>query len=238
MELKERVAVVTGGSTGIGRAIARGLGREGCRLAICARTRSDLEAAAAELRKTEAPEVLAVVADVSDEEDVAGLAAEVEAVLGPPDILVNNAGVGIFGRFQDLTPEDFDTTFGVNVRGAFLCSKAFVPSMVERGDGVIVNIASLAAKNTFPTGAVYAASKHAVLGLSGCMMLDLREEGVRVITVCPGSVDTPFFEKQDHRTPDTARILEPDDVAEIVITAIRISDRGTVSEVEIRPVNP
>ncbi len=238
MELTDRVAVVTGASTGIGRAVAHALGQAGCSLAICARTRGDLEAAASSLRETPAPRVLAITCDVSDEEEVAGLAEGVLDELGTPDVLVNNAGVGIFGRFQDLGIDDFDRTFGVNVRGAFLCSRAFVPAMLRAGGGVIVNVASLAAKNTFAGGSIYAASKHAVMGLSKCMMLDLREEGIRVLTVCPGSVDTPFFDKQDHMTPDRASILDPADVAELVVTAIRLSDRGTVSEVEIRPVNP
>ncbi|MDX1579814.1 MAG: SDR family NAD(P)-dependent oxidoreductase [Gemmatimonadota bacterium] len=238
MELDDRVAVVTGASTGIGRAVATALGEAGCNLAICARTRSDLEEAAGDLRDTSAPRVLAMTCDVSDPEEVAGLAEGVLEELGPPDVLVNNAGIGVFGRFQDLSLEDFDHTFGVNVRGTFLCSRAFVPSMVAAGGGVIVNIASLAGKNVFASGSIYAASKHAVLGMSKCMMLDLRDEGIRVLTVCPGSVDTPFFEKQDHMTPERSKILSPEDVAELVLTAIRLSDRGTVSEVEIRPVNP
>lgn len=238
MELRDRVAVVTGASTGIGRAIAGALAEAGCSLAICARSRDRLETAASALRETAAPGVLAIPCDVSEEEEVAGLAGRVLEELGPPDVLVNNAGVGVFGRFQDLGIEDFDRTFGVNVRGTFLCSRAFVPAMVEAGGGVIVNIASLAGKNAFAGGSVYAASKHAVMGLSRCMMLDLREHGVRVLTVCPGSVDTPFFDKQEHMAPDPAKILSAEDVAELALTAIRLSDRGTVSEVEIRPVNP
>lgn len=237
MQLAGRVAVVTGGSSGIGLAVARVLGEAGCRVAVCARTRDRLERAADALREV-APEVVAVPADVSREEDVARLADRVRDTLGPADVLVNNAGVATFGRFLELGPEDFDRVFGVNVRGAFLCARAFVPDMVARGDGVVVNVASLAGKNAFATGSVYAASKHAVMGLSRCMMLDLRADGVRVITVCPGSVDTPFFDKQDHMTPDRAKILEPADVAGLVVEAIRLSDRGTVSEVEIRPVNP
>lgn len=237
MELEGRVAIVTGGSSGIGLATARALGEAGCRVAVCARRREPLEEAAEALRAA-APEVLAVPADVSREEDVARLADRVREGLGPADILVNNAGAATFGRFLELRPEDFDRIFGVNVRGTFLCSRAFVPDMVERGDGVVVNVASLAGKNAFATGSVYAASKHAVMGMSRSMMLDLRGDGVRVLTVCPGSVDTPFFDKQDHMTPDRARILDAADVAELVVGAIRLSDRGTVSEVEIRPVNP
>lgn len=237
MDLTDRVAVVTGGTTGIGRAVAEALGRAGCRLAICARTGEDLEEAAVAMAG-EGFEVLAVPADVSREEDVERFARRVRDEMGPVDVLVNNAGVARFGDLDELTPADFDAVFGTNVRGLFLCSRAFAPGMVERGHGVIVNVASLAGKNAFPGGTVYAASKHAVMGMSKSMMLELREHGVRVLTVCPGSVNTPFFDKQDRFRPDRERIVQPEDVAELVLSAVRLSDRGTVSEVEIRPVNP
>lgn len=237
MDLTDRVAVVTGGTTGIGRAVAEALGRAGCRVAICARTEEDLEEAATSMARG-GVEVLAFPADVSREEGVERFAEHVRDELGPPDVLVNNAGVARFGRLEELTPEDFDEVFGVNVRGLFLCSRAFAPDMVERGDGVIVNVASLAGKNAFPGGTVYAGSKHAVMGMSKCMMLELREHGVRVLTVCPGSVNTPFFDKQERFEPDRGKLVQPEDVAELVVEAVRLSDRGTVSEVEIRPVNP
>ncbi len=237
MDLRDRVAVVTGGSTGIGRAVAHALGGAGCRLAICARTEVDLEEAARELAGA-GIETLAVPTDVSDEAGVAELAERVEAEMGGADLLVNNAGLARFGRVDELTPADYDAVFGANVRGTFLCTRAFAPGMIERGDGVIVNVASLAGKNAFAGGALYSAAKHAVMGMSKSAMLDLREHGVRVITVCPGSVDTPFFDKQDRFEPDRDRIVAPEDVAELVLEAVRLSDRGTVSEVEIRPVNP
>lgn len=237
MDLRDRVALVTGGSSGIGRAVATALGRAGCRIAICARTEDDLERAAQRMA-SEGVEVLALAADVSREEDVDRLAETVADEMGGPDILVNNAGIARFGRFDELDVQDLDEVFGVNVRGLFLVSRAVVPGMMERGEGVIVNVASLAGKNTFAGGAVYAASKHAVMGLSKCMMLDLREHGIRVVTVCPGSVDTPFFDKQARFDPDRDSILKPEDVAELVVHAVRLSDRGTVSEVEIRPVDP
>lgn len=237
MDLEGRVAVVTGGSSGIGRAVARSLGRAGCRVAICGRTPETLEEAAASLAR-EGFEVLSVPADVSRPEDVEELAERVVDELGPPDVLVNNAGLARFGDLEELSPEDFDTVFGVNVRGVFLCSRAFVPAMKERGDGVVVNVASLAGKNAFPGGTVYAASKHAVMGMSKSMMLELREHGIRVITVCPGSVNTRFFDETDFFDPDRDAIVQPEDVGELVREAVRLSDRGTVSEVEIRPVNP
>lgn len=233
----DRVAVVTGATSGIGRAIASALGRAGCRLAICARTEEALERTAEELA-ADGAEVLAMATDVSREEEVERFAERVLADMGPVSVLVNNAGVGRFGRIDRLDPEDYEAVFGPNVRGVFLMTRAFVPEMVDEGDGVIVNVASLAGKNHFAGGSLYAASKHAVLGMSKCMMLDLREHGIRVLAVCPGSVDTAFFDDQDAFDPDRSKILAPDDVAELVVDAVRLSDRGTVSEVEIRPVNP
>lgn len=237
MELADRIALVTGGSTGIGRATARALARDGARVAICARTEPDLEEAAGEIR-SEGGEVLPVPADVSRREDVEHLAERVRDELGPVDVLVNNAGIGLFAPLEELSVDDFDRCFGVNVRGVFLCCKAFAPAMAERGDGVVVNVASLAGKNFFPEGSVYAGSKHAVMGLSKSLMVELRDRGVRVLTVCPGSVDTPFFDKAEGHDPDRDRIVSPEDVAELIVESVRLSDRGTVSEVEIRPVDP
>lgn len=237
MDLADRVAVVTGGSSGIGLAIAEALAREGARVAICARSSGDLDAAARRLREGGA-EVMAETADVSDPASVSRFAGRVREELGPADVLVNNAGVGVFGELEELTVEDFDRVFDTNVRGVFLCTRAFVPHMAERGDGVVVNIASLAGKNFFAGGSVYSGSKHAVMGLSKSLMVELRDRGIRVLTVCPGSVDTRFFDDPSAPDPDREKILSPREVAEVVRDAIRLSDRGTVSEVEIRPVNP
>ncbi|MDP2480589.1 MAG: SDR family NAD(P)-dependent oxidoreductase [Candidatus Palauibacterales bacterium] len=237
MELTDRVAVVTGASRGIGFAVAHALGREGCRLAICSRTRDELEGAAERLAGS-GSEVLAMPADVAVEEDVERLAQRVREEMGGADILVNNAGITRFGAIDELTARDLDEVLATNVRGPFLCARAFLPGMLEREDGVIVNIASLAGKNFFAGGAAYVASKHALVGLSKSMMLDLRSRGVRVLTVLPGSVDTAFFDTQDRFDPDRDRILRPETVAEAVVEAVRLSDRGTVSEIEVRPVNP
>ncbi len=229
--------VVTGGSTGIGLATAKQLAQAGGKVAICARTTDTLEAAASELREI-GGEVLQVRVDVSREEEVGSLVRVVEDAWGGADLLINNAGIGIFGSFLDLAVDDYDDVFAVNVRGLFLCSSAFAPGMVEQGGGVIVNVASLAGKNAFAGGAIYSASKHAVMGMSKSMMLDLRPHGVRVLTVCPGTVYTPFFDKVDQFNPVKERSLRAEDVAEMILHVVRLSDRGTISEFEIRAVNP
>lgn len=237
MNLEGSRCVVTGGSTGIGLATARQLAAAGGRVAICARTAETLEAAATELRETGA-EILSLRVDVSQEEEVDSLVRAVNEAWGGADLLVNNAGIGVFGTFVDLDIDDYDRVFGVNVRGLFLCSRAFAPGMIEQGGGVIVNVASLAGKNAFAGGAIYSASKHAVMGMSKSMMLDLRPHGVRVLTVCPGTVYTPFFDRVDQFNPVEERSLQADDVAEMILHVVRLSDRATVSEFEIRAVNP
>lgn len=236
MELRSRRAVVTGGSTGIGLATATRLARAGCRVAICARSAEPLEEAGRAIRAAGA-ESLTVQADITNESDVDRLNETVSDAWGGADILVNNAGIGVFGSILDLDVTDYDAVFAVNVRGLFLCTRAFAPDMVDQRDGVIVNVASLAGKNTFAGGAVYSASKHAVMGMSKSMMLDLRPHGVRVLTVCPGTVYTPFFDGTDVQ-PDESKALRPEDVAEMIEHAVRMSDRGTISEFEIRPVDP
>ncbi|MFQ5530474.1 MAG: SDR family oxidoreductase [Gemmatimonadota bacterium] len=229
--------VVTGGSTGIGLATAREFATAGARVVICARTEERLEAATTELRVTGA-EILPLQADVTREEDVESLIRTVEDAWGGADVLINNAGIGIFGNLLDLDVADYDRVFAVNVRGLFMCSRAFAPGMAEQGGGVIVNVASLAGKNAFAGGAIYSASKHAVMGMSKSMMLDLRRHGIRVLTVCPGTVLTPFFDRVDQFDPDADKSLRAEDVAEMILHAVRLSDRGNVSEFEIRPVNP
>jgi len=237
MNLEGSRCVVTGGSTGIGLSTARQLAEAGARVAICARTAETLEAAAAELRETGA-EILPIQADIGQKDEVDSLVRAVNDAWGGTDLLVNNAGIGIFGTFLDLSIDDYDRVFAVNVRGLFLCSRAFAPGMVEQGDGVIVNVASLAGKNAFAGGAIYAASKHAVMGMSKSMMLDLRPHGVRVLTVCPGTVYTPFFDRVDQFNPVEEKSLQADDVAEMILHVVRLSDRATVSEFEIRAVKP
>ncbi len=237
MNLEESRCVVTGGSTGIGLSTARQLAEAGGRVAICARTAETLEAAATRLRETGA-EILALQVDIGQEEEVDSLVRAVNEAWGGADLLVNNAGIGIFGTFVDLDIDDYDRVFGVNVRGLFLCSRAFAPGMIEQGGGVIVNVASLAGKNAFAGGAIYSASKHAVMGMSKSMMLDLRPHGVRVLTVCPGTVYTPFFDRVEQFNPVEERSLQADDVAEMILHVVRLSDRATVSEFEIRAVNP
>ena len=237
MKIDGSVCVVTGASEGIGRAIAEALATRGGRVAICSRTAQRIKAVAHELRGKEF-NVEGFAADVSREADVAKFRDFVHAEYGPADVLVNNAGLGHFAPVEKLTVEQFDETMAVNVRGIFLMTRAFLPDMRKKKSGDIVNIASLAGKNGFVDGTAYGASKHAVLGFSKSLMLEVRKDGIRVIAICPGSVVTPFFKKAGQQLPNADRVLSPEDVAHAVVAALELPGRGMISELDIRPTNP
>jgi len=226
------VALVTGGSRGIGRAIANRLASLGASVAICGRDRAALKDAAEGLAKTGA-RVHAQPADVTRSADVAKLVAKTEAALGPVTILVNNAGMGLFGPAHEKSEADWDRVHNTNLKSVFLLSRAVAPSMIRRRSGDIINISSLAGRNTFAGGGLYCASKWGVIGLSGCMAEDLREHGIRVSVICPGSVSTEF----SGRAPkDSSKALRPEDVAHAVEAIVTQSPRSFLSEIHVRPL--
>jgi 3-oxoacyl-[acyl-carrier protein] reductase len=230
-------ALITGATHGIGRATAFALGRAGYRVGVCARSAGQVEALVGELRAA-GIDAAGAAADVGDADQVDEAVDRVSEALGEIGVLVNNAGVLIARPIEDLTLEDWDTTMATNLRGPFLMTRAVLPPMRARRQGTIVNVASLAARNGFVGGSAYVASKHAVLGFGRALMLELRKEGIRVITVCPGSVDTGMLSDQPMLQSDPARILQPEDVAETILHAVRLPERAMVSEVDIRPSNP
>lgn len=226
------VALVSGGSRGIGRAIALRLARLGSAVAICARDTKTLESTAAELRKV-APRVFSRRADVSCSTDVSDVVAESEAVLGSITILVNNAGIGLFGPAHEQSEADWERVLNTNLKSIFLMSRAVAPSMIRRGAGDIINIGSLAGHNTFSGGGLYCASKWGVHGLSACMAEDLRNYGIRVSVICPGSVVTEF---SGQGGKDPSKALAPDDVAHAVAAVVTQSPKSFISEVQLRPL--
>jgi 3-oxoacyl-[acyl-carrier protein] reductase len=230
-------ALVTGATHGIGRATALALGRAGYRVGVCARTAAKVDAFVAELRG-EGIEAAGSAADVGDPEQVTRAVSELTAALGETGLLVNNAGILIARPFEELTLEDWDVTMSTNVRSLYLVTRAVLPAMRRRREGTIVNVASLSGRTGFAGGTVYAASKHAVLGFSRSLMLEVRKEGIRVVAICPGSVDTGMLRGQPMLKSDPERILRPEDVADTILHAVRLPDRAMVSELDIRPTNP
>lgn len=231
------VALVTGATEGIGRAIAFALGRAGYAVGVCARTPSRLrtlldELAAAGIRAAGQP------GDVGLEADAQGIVDAVVAALGPVDVLVNNAGIGVLKPLEQLSLDDWDATMATNVRSLFLLTRAVLPGMRARKRGAVVTIASLASRNGFAGGTAYVASKHAALGFSRALMMEARKDNIRVIAICPGTVDTPLIRGQSVLTPDLAKSLQPEDVAATVLAALALPERATVSELDVRPTNP
>lgn len=230
-------ALVTGATEGIGRAVAFTLGRAGYRVGICARTPAQVDATLAALR-AEGIMAAGTTADVGDESSVRAMVAEVTGQLGPVDALINNAGIGILKPFAELSLAEWDQTMATNLRSLFLVTREVLPGMRSRGRGAIVNIASLAGKNAVLGGTAYAASKHAVLGFSKSLMLEVRKEGVRVVAICPGSVATGFGHGRTVPKISKAGVLLPEDVAEVVLDTLRLPDRALMSEIDLRPANP
>jgi 3-oxoacyl-[acyl-carrier protein] reductase len=237
MELSGAVAVVTGATEGIGRAIAFQLGSAGAKLAICARTEPNVRATVQALRDARI-DAVGMACDVSDPAGVDTFATFTTKQCGAPQVLINNAGIGRFKPLGELSLEDWDATMAVNVRSLFLMARAFVAGMTQAGGGTIVNIASLAGRNGFEGGTAYCASKHAVLGFSKALMLEVRKHNIRVVAVCPGSVAMPFMDKQSRERPNRDRVLAAADVAHVVVSSLTVSDRAMVSELDIRPTNP
>jgi NAD(P)-dependent dehydrogenase (short-subunit alcohol dehydrogenase family) len=227
-----KVALVTGASRGIGLAISKRLGEMGARLSLCARNPEPLAAATAGLQKLGA-EVFSMAADITNPAAVTHLVESARAALGPVDILVNNAGLGHFGPFYKLTDDDWDITLDTNLKGVFLMSRAIAPEMIQRRTGQIINISSLAGKNAFKTGGIYCASKWGLMGLTACMAEDLREYGIRVSAVCPGSVDTEF---SLHAGRDKTKMLKADDVAHAVAALVTQGPTSFLSEILLRPL--
>jgi 3-oxoacyl-[acyl-carrier protein] reductase len=230
--LQGKVAMITGASKGIGLAISEQLAGMGAGLALCARSAAPLESAAAVLRKAGA-KVFAMVADVSRADQVAAFVERTQGELGLIDVLINNAGLGEFGPFHEFSEDAWDNMLDTNLKGVFLVSRAVAPEMIKRKTGHIINISSLAGKNTFRNGGIYCASKWGLMGLTGCMAEDLRGYGIRVAAVCPGSVATEF---SDHSGRDASQLLQVTDVAHAVAALLTQGPTSFMSEVLMRPL--
>jgi 3-oxoacyl-[acyl-carrier protein] reductase len=233
--LAGQVALVTGSSRGIGKAIARKLAKLGAAVSLCGRDAKTVELAAREVRESSSS-VLALAADVTKPADISRLVQTTEEKLGPITILVNNAGIGNpgFGPVQEKSENEWEVVLNTNLKSVFLVSRAVAPLMIQRRRGDIINISSLAGKNTFAGGGIYCASKWGLQGLSGCMAEDLRGYGIRVSVICPGSVATEF----SGRGPkDSAKALTPEDVAHAVAMLALQGPQSFISEVQMRPVS-
>jgi 3-oxoacyl-[acyl-carrier protein] reductase len=234
--MTNKICLVTGATRGIGRAIAKMLLEEGAHVAICGRQQSAVDEAVAELHAETGGKVAGKAADVRNHEDVAGLFQFVDTHFGGLDVLVNNAGLGVFRSVSDLTVEEWQLTLETNLSGVFYCCREAFPRFQTRGGGYIVNISSLAGKNPFAGGSAYNASKFGLNGFSEAMMLDKRNDNVRVSYIMPGSVATEFGGHDADLGSDWK--IHPEDVAEIARTLLKMPERTLISRVEVRPAKP
>jgi NADP-dependent 3-hydroxy acid dehydrogenase YdfG len=230
-----KTAIVTGGTRGIGRAVAARLLEDGAKVAICGRSQESLDTAVQELHKS--GDIFAAQCDVTDPGDVSKFFAAVEKKFTAADILVNNAGQGVFRKVGEMTVEEWHQNIDLNLNGAFYCTREALKHFKQRGGGFVVNISSLAGKNAFSGGAGYNASKFGMNGFSEALMLDHRHDNVRVSYVMPGTVDTEFADPS-RRSGDNSWKIAPEDVAEVVSLVLRIPARTMVSRIEMRPSRP
>jgi NAD(P)-dependent dehydrogenase (short-subunit alcohol dehydrogenase family) len=236
MRLEQSLAVVTGGTEGIGRATAFALGRAGARLAICARTAPNVDETVAALR-AERIDAIGAACDVASPEQVAAFAERVRRERGPTRIVVNNAGIGRFAPLAELTLADWDATIATNLRSLYLVTRAFLGDLVATAPSAVVNVASLAGRNGIEGGTAYCASSTRCSGSEGSDA-EVRRRTCG-IAICPGSVATPFMDKRNRpgRTPRD-RMLHAQDVAEALVATLTLPDGAMVSELDIRPTNP
>ncbi|MGE5326923.1 MAG: SDR family oxidoreductase [Deltaproteobacteria bacterium] len=237
-ELKEKIAVVTGGTRGIGFEIARALVNEGARVFICGRDSATLKTALGKLRKIAKHAADGIVADVGRYEECRMVVHGAAERFGGLDILVNNAGIGTFKPVDQLTPEEWDALIATNLSGPFYCCREAIPFMRRRGGGYIFNISSLAGINPFAGGSAYNASKFGLNGFSEAVMQDVRYDGIRVSYIMPGSVDTAFNHAPQFKDPNASWKLTGDDIAKAVIDLYKFPTRSLASRIELRPSQP
>jgi 3-oxoacyl-[acyl-carrier protein] reductase len=228
MKVTGKTAVVTGGSRGIGRAIAQALYEAGANVMICGRDRETLEAAAATMQGSGVAAVMKC--DVTNYDEVRALMKATKNRFGGIDVLVNNAGVGILGSIEEITPEAWSEVINTNLTGAFYCCREVVPVMKERGGGYIINISSRSGINPFAGGVVYNASKFGLNGFSEALLLDLMKHHIRVSYLMPGRVSTNFAGEEPQ-----AWHVDPEDISKVVLDILTSNSRSVASRIEIRP---
>jgi len=228
--MDKKVILVTGGSKGIGLAIAQLFLKKNYSVIDASRTSNNI---------IKNKNYFYIKTDVSKENDVKALFNFIVNKFGKLDVLVNNAGFGKFGPLAESKTKDFDDLFNTNVKGLYLCTRYALKLMISSNKGDIVNISSIAGKNAIPNASLYCATKHAVIGLSKSLMLEVRNHNIRVSVICPGSVDTNFFDNTKNiLTADRKTIISPTDIADSVWFIVNADPRTNFNEIEVRPANP
>lgn len=236
MNLKNKIAIVTGGTKGIGRGIAEALLREGGSVCISARHQNEVDEAVLRLNEMNSGRATGFVCDVRVFEQVKALIDHTVRELGGLDILINNAGIGMFATVEETSPEDFRAVLETNLCGVFYCCHEAIPRMKQRAGGYIINISSLAGVNAHPRMAAYNASKFGLNGFSEALMQEVRHDNIKVSYLMPGSVNTEFG--GDTPSDENSWQLQPSDIARVVVNLLHHDERSLPSRVEIRPSKP
>lgn len=236
MELSGKVAVVTGGTRGIGRGIAEALARAGVAVCVTARQSDEIEKTIEALNEIGEARASGFPCDIRNFQEVKSLFSSVYSACGGVDILINNAGVGIFQTVEETSPEDFRRVLETNLFGVFYCCHEAIPLMKRRGGGYIINISSLAGANPHPRMAAYNASKFALNGFSEALMQEVRYDDIQVSYIMPGSVNTEFG--GDTPSQEKSWQLQPEDIARVVMDLLAHRENSLPSRVEIRPSKP
>ncbi|WP_201004217.1 3-ketoacyl-ACP reductase [Paenibacillus glycanilyticus] len=232
-----KVALITGAGRGIGRAVAIAFAQEGIHVGLVGRTLENLHKVAEELK----PYGVKVALASADVADLASITAAVESIrseLGVIDILINNAGIGKFGGFMDLTPEEWTNIIDVNVKGVYYTTRAVLPEMIERNTGDIVNIASTAGQRGAPLTSAYTASKAAVIGLSESLMLEVRKNNIRVITLTPSTVATDMAVELKLTDGNPDKVMQPEDLADLIVAQLKLHRRVVLKQAGLWSTNP
>jgi 3-oxoacyl-[acyl-carrier protein] reductase len=235
VDLEGQTALVTGAGRGIGRAIAKALASKGARVFLAARTASQLESTADEIRRS-GGKAVPVPVDLAEEQDIRSLFDRIGDAADKLDILINNAGVGIYGPLVDFASADFDMVMRINAKAAFLCCQQAVRLMMPQKSGYIINISSVLGFKGYPNQAAYTASKHALIGLTKSLAVEAQEYGIRVSAILPGGVDTQMVAKA-RPDLDPRILLQPEDVAHAVLFLLSLSARAAIDQIYIRRRN-
>jgi len=235
--LKGKIAIVTGAGKGIGKAIAIALASEGVHVGLIARSINDLASVAAEINELGVQSAIGV-ADISQIDQVNSAVASIQSSLGKIDILINNAGMGTFGKFLDLTPEQWENHIKVNLFGVYYATRAVLPQMIERQTGDIVNVSSTAGLTGAAVTSAYSASKFAVMGLTESLMQEVRKHNIRVTAMAPSTVVTELAKSANLINNNEDRMMQPEDFAELIVAQLKLNRRVFVKASSIWSTNP
>lgn len=238
MSLKNKTAIITGAGKGIGRALAIALAKEGVHLGLVARTAADLESLGQFVNEQYGVKAIAAVADISVQSEAEAAFAVLSQELGAVDILINNAGIAQFGNLLEMEPEQWKRIVDVNLMGTYHMLRAVLPGMIENSKGDIINISSTAGERGFATGSAYNASKFAVMGLTEAVLQEVRKHNIRVTALTPSTVNTDLAVNAGLKIGEEDHMMQPEDVAELALAALKLPSRVFVKTAGIWTTNP